>query len=147
MKFPAWLKIALAERGVREIPGVQAHPRILQYFKKTTYHAASDEVSWCSAFVCWCLETGGVLSSRSAAARSYTNWGVPIEKPVVGCVAVLTRSDDPTMGHVGFWVGESETEVLLFGGNQGDMVGLAVFEKSRVIGYRMPSHDVKGVKL
>lgn len=138
MKTPPWLKIAFGENGVHEVDGANANPRILLYHAITTLRATSDEIAWCSAFVCWCLEISGVRSTRSAAARSYLNWGKAIDKPEVGCVVIISRGGDPTQGHVGFWIAENDEHVFIHGGNQNNMVCLEAFHKGRVVGYRMP---------
>ncbi|CAB4169985.1 TIGR02594, TIGR02594 family protein [uncultured Caudovirales phage] len=143
MNTPAWLKIALGEAGVKEVAGDKANPRILLYHSITTLRATSDEVAWCSAFVCWCLERGGVRSSRSSAARSFLNWGQALLEPVPGCIVVISRGPDQTKGHVGFWLAETEDHVLIYGGNQGNGVNVSLFEKFRVLGYRMPV-EMKG---
>lgn len=138
MRTPSWLKIALNEKRVFEIKGQEHNPHILEYHAVTTLRATSDEVSWCSAFVCWCMEKAGIPSTKSAAARSWLNWGIPIDQPLPGCVVVLSRGNNPAEGHVGFWLSEDDDNVFVFGGNQSDMTCVDAYEKSRVLGYRMP---------
>jgi uncharacterized protein (TIGR02594 family) len=149
--YPEWLRVAVGEleRGVREVPGPSANPRIVDYHRATSLKATSDEVPWCASFVCWCLEAAGVASTRSAAARSYLSWGVgvSVDHPPVGSVVVLSRGataagpdvvDAP--GHVGFcWSFLSPSGVVLLGGNQGDQVSLVVYPRSRVLGIRWPA--------
>jgi len=138
MKTPPWFTIALGERRVCEITGEKASPRILEYQAATTLHAESDEIAWCSAFVCWALEKAGVPSTKSSAARSYLNFGVSIKDPLPGCIVVLSRGDNPLQGHVGFYLSQDDDHIFIYGGNQHDMVCVDVFEKSRVLDYRMP---------
>lgn len=138
-KVPAWLEIAFKEENVAEIPGDKDNQRIKEYRKPSGHSEQSDPVSWCADFVGWCLTQAGLNATGSQAARSYLQWGQEIQKPVVGCVTVLWReSRDSWKGHVGFYVGESPTHVLLFGGNQGDKVCLAEYPKERVLSYRWP---------
>lgn len=138
MKTPSWLKIALAEKQVLEAAGDKNNPRIIEYHSATSLKASSDAVPWCAAFVSWALERAGVPSTKSSAARSYLNWGQSIPAPAPGCIVVLSRGDNPAQGHVGFWLNEDEQSVFVFGGNQSNMVCVDVFEKSRVLDYRMP---------
>lgn len=146
MKSPSWLDIALKEIGQKEMAGTKANPRIALYHSTTALQAASDEVSWCSSFVCWVLEKVGVPSTRSAAARSFLMWGQAAQVPFVGCVVVISRGGDPTKGHVGFWIAENDEQVFILGGNQDDEVNVRGYDKKRVLGYRAPIDEQWAVK-
>jgi len=140
---PFWLDIALKEmrRGVKEVPGKETNPRIAVYHKITRggLTPGGDEVPWCAAFVSWCLEESGVTSTRSKAARSYLNWGKPIDKPVRGCIVVTSRGTDIHSGHVGFYIEpHKDGEFLLLGGNQSNAVTVKVAHEARVLSYRWP---------
>jgi uncharacterized protein (TIGR02594 family) len=140
---PLWLQIARGELGVQEIPGAEHHPRILAYHKATLLCAARDEVPWCSAFACWCLEQAGVQSTRSAAARSWLTWGQTLTEPRLGAIAVIARGQQHWQGHVGFLLALEKgpagiKSVTLLGGNQGNQVSIAEFEPARLIGLRWP---------
>ena len=52
---------------------------------------------------------------------------------------MLSRDPDPTQGHVGLYLGETSTSLLLLGGNQHNAVSVAAFPKSRLLGLRWPS--------
>jgi len=132
---PAWISIAEHEIGVREIPGITHNIRVLEYHKVTTLKATTDEVPWCSSFACWCMEQIFIKSPRSARARDWLHWGEVLEKPVYGCVVILDRNGQ---GHVGFYVGETDTSIEILGGNQGNQVCTMKFSKDRVLGYRAP---------
>ena len=99
-----------------------------------------DETPWCAAFVGAVLEECGIKSTRSAAARSYLKWGDAIARPVPGAVVVFWRGNpDGWSGHVGFVCGVTASgDILVLGGNQGDMVSIRTFTKHRVLGYRWP---------
>jgi lysozyme family protein len=71
-------------------------------------------------------------------ARSYLEWGLPAETPELGAIAVLSRGRDPALGHVGFLVGLTDEQVILLGGNQSDAVSVEAFERSRLLGLRLP---------
>lgn len=66
--------------GVFEIPGRENHYRILEYHGYTELEAKKDEVSWCSAAVCAWHEESDIESTRSAAARSWLEWGVAVDR-------------------------------------------------------------------
>jgi len=133
-----WLAIALAEKGTHEFPGDADNPRIVEYLHSTNLGAPAwneDETAWCSAFVNWCIEKAGYEGTDSAWAKSWVRWGKQIKKPVVGCVAVFTREGG---GHVGFYMGKTETTIRVLGGNQSDAVNESSYPKSRLLGYRLP---------
>lgn len=137
---PPWLTIARREIGVKEAFGKADNSRIIEYLKATHIVPARqhDETPWCAAFVGWCLEKSGINPSRKAAARSYMTWGHELEKPQLGCVVVLTRGDNPKQGHVGFYIGEQGSDILLLGGNQHNAVSIAPYARMRVLSYRWP---------
>lgn len=139
-EFP-WMPIALAELGVREVPGPAVNARIALYQSSSELDrnlAADDERPWCSDFVGWCVEHAGFAGTNSAAARSWLDWGQPLTIPRRGCITILARG--ATGGHVGFFVSSPEPHQLrLLGGNQGDQVSLADFDRVRLLGYRVPA--------
>jgi len=146
---PPWLRIALEEydRGVEEIHGAEHNPRIIEYHGATTMRASTDEVPWCSSFVCWCLMEAGVYQTQSAAARSYLTWGLPMAHHPYGSIVVLRRgsgsgSQGPDVhdapGHVGFLLYENKHEFQIIAGNQGDRVSIQSFERDRLLGCRWP---------
>lgn len=133
-----WIVEARKHIGTREIPGAKHEPKIIQWFKaiKASWFDA-DEIPWCSAYVGGCLEVSGVRSSRSAAAKSYLSWGMPLSVPVYGCIVVFSREGG---GHVGFVVGkDSKDRLMVLGGNQHDMVSISPFDRQRAVGYRWPA--------
>jgi len=130
------MHVALDQLGQREIAGEANNPRIVAYHQATRLKATDDETPWCAAFVNWCLEVAGVAGTNSAAARSFEAWGSKVSTPSVGDVVVLSRGTKPWQGHVGFWLGENRDNVMLLGGNQGDAVSVALYEKSRIVSIR-----------
>ena len=78
--------------------------------------------------------------TESAMARSWRRWGKAISTPVEGCIVVMSRGSDPRYGHVGFYVRDAGTEIVVFGGNQSNQVKESRYRKSRVLrgGYRVP---------
>jgi len=139
MPQPNWLDIAWGDLGVAEIAGSRHSARVVGYYADVGHREIdNDEVAWCAAFLGACLERAGIGSTRSLMARSYLEWGEPADEPRYGAIAVLSRGSDPTLGHVGFLVGETPSDIILLGGNQGDAVGVQAFPRSRLLGYRWP---------
>ncbi len=138
------LSVALMELGQREVSGLAANVRIVEYHRVTTLPidlATSDETAWCSSYVCWCVEQVGIKSTRSAAARSWLQWGRALEasESKFGGIVVLSRPPSPTSGHVGFWIGQRGDRIAVLGGNQGNAVSVAWFPIGRVLSVRGPA--------
>lgn len=138
MNEPTWLVEAKKYIGEKEYPGMPSNPWIVSLWKKIKRSGIKDDSTpWCAAFVGGCLEAVGVVSSRYESAKSYLAWGVPLSKPTLGCVVVFERQGG---GHVGFVVGEDpKGRLMVLGGNQGNVVSIAPFDRSRVAGYRWPA--------
>jgi uncharacterized protein (TIGR02594 family) len=131
-----WMPIALAELGVREIPGAKHTPRIIEYMMSTTLPNANklpDETDWCACFVSWCMVQAGVEGIHSALVNPWLNWGEPLAEPRRGCVAIFN------WGHIGFYIGESGPYVRSIGGNQSQAVWISSYDRTKVLAYRMPA--------
>jgi uncharacterized protein (TIGR02594 family) len=139
---PSWLLRARREIGTKEKLGQMSNPRVQQYAEATRYGEVKDTgaVPWCSMLACFVMEQDGIRSTRSAAARSWVNWGKPLDKPKPGCIVVLERHDDanPHAAHVGFYVGEQDGKIMVLGGNQSNQVCIRPYPADRVIAYRWP---------
>jgi uncharacterized protein (TIGR02594 family) len=136
-EFP-WMSIALSETGTREAPAEANNPRVVEYLRSTDLDqtaASRDSTPWCSGFVNWCVERSGFAGSNSARARSWLSWGKNLSRPRRGCVAVFSRAGG---GHVGFFVGSSDSDYLVLGGNQGNQVCVAAYARTRLLGFRLP---------
>lgn len=137
-----WMPIAMAElnRGVKEIPGAENNPRILEYHQAVSLKAGNEEVAWCSAFANWVMKQAGIKGSGLASARSWTTWGQQLSTPQYGCIAVFSRGNDPTFGHVGFYVGDAGNgKINVLGGNQSNSVCIQKYGLDRLLCYRWPT--------
>ncbi len=140
MAQPAWIDLALAEIGQRELGGAADNPRIVSFYRDVGHpEAAHDEVAWCAAFVGAALERSGIACTRSLLARSYLSWGEAVTMPKFGAVAVFSRGSDPTAGHVAFYLDADTASIFVLGGNQGDAVSITAIERSRLLGFRWPT--------
>lgn len=135
-----WIENGRKYIGVKEVPGPTHNPIILGMWKLAKLAGIkNDEIPWCSGFACAVLEEVGIRSPRSDGAKNWLNWGVVLSKPVYGCVVVFRR---PGGWHVGFVVGEdAQARLMVLGGNQGNQVSIAAFERTRVEGFRFPSGE------
>lgn len=139
---PKWLVEARRYVGQREIAGRRHNPLILRWWTLIRAPFTDDETPWCAGFVGGVLEAVGIRSSRSAAARSYREWGQPVTNgPAVGAIVVFSRG--PVNGHVGFVVGKApDGRLMVLGGNQGNAVSIKPFARARVLAFRWPSNAV-----
>jgi uncharacterized protein (TIGR02594 family) len=145
MSDPKWLAEARKLLGLEEIHGPANAPEILELWSDAGLKITDDEVAWCAGFVGGCLKRGGVTPTRSAAARSYSNWGFDVWNLgdagiPVGAIVVYKRDPNPAQGHVGFAVGRTaEGHIMTLGGNQGDKVSIRPFKPERLVAVRWPN--------
>lgn len=139
-----WIDAGMAYLGTTEYPGAKSNPIILRFWQLARLSGIKDDmVPWCSGFACAIFEESGIRSPRSDAAKSWLDWGFALTAPVTGCVVVFKR---PGGYHVGVVLGQDKAGRLqVLGGNQGDKVSVAAFDRDRVVGYRWPTgHPVPG---
>lgn len=142
-QWPRWYQLARQEcaQCTQEIAGEEHNPRIVAYHQCTTLAASDDETPWCSSFVNWCIQTAGGEATRSAAARSWLQWGEVLSQPEEGCVVVLKRGTKPWQGHVGFFVKETDEQICVLGGNQNNCVCERWYPKEDILSYRSITID------
>jgi uncharacterized protein (TIGR02594 family) len=121
------------------------NPVLKQYLQKANPGLDPAVTPWCAGFVGSVLNASGLKGTGSLMAKSYLNYGTPTDKPQIGDIVVLNRSDDPRLGHVGFFAGMDGNNVKILGGNQHNSVSVQSFPISAVAGYRQPpmGHQVQ----
>jgi uncharacterized protein (TIGR02594 family) len=93
---------------------------------------------WCATFMNMVLAKVGYAGTNSDAAKSFAYYGRRISEPRVGAIAVLTRGKNG--GHVGVVSGiDSSGNPVIISGNHNKRVGEAIYARSRVIAYVMPT--------
>lgn len=156
MDQPVWMREAWRDFGQRELSGAHHNARIVAMFRDAGHERiVNDETAWCAAYTGANLKRAGLTPSGSLMARSYLSWGKVITTGQPGAVTVFARGTDPALGHVGFWLGETDDSIVVLGGNQGDAVSVASFPKYKLLGMRWPveadlagrSQDVANVTL
>lgn len=146
---PKYLQLARDLIGLKEIHGPQHSAEILRMAQDARLGwVRDDETAWCSIFVCAMFERVGIKSTRSAAARSWSTWGVDVLNPYMpadiplGSVVVYSRGSNVTQGHVGFPVGVNAAgHILTLGGNQADQVSISPFHPGRIVAVRFPLQE------
>jgi uncharacterized protein (TIGR02594 family) len=142
MADPIWLTKARSYLGLKEYPGAKTNPTIGGWLTRLKARWRDDETSWCGVFVAENFVEAGIDPVKGfAGARSWLNFGIKLASPTVGCVVVFWRgSISGWQGHVGFVVGKDMNgNLMVLGGNQGDMVSIKPFGRDRVLGYRWPA--------
>jgi uncharacterized protein (TIGR02594 family) len=94
--------------------------------------------AWCADFVNASLSRAGMQGTGSGMARSFLDWGQPVDQPQQGDVAVFSRGDpNGPYGHVGFFDGYNpDGTIRVLGGNQGDAVSIANYSANDLLGFR-----------
>jgi uncharacterized protein (TIGR02594 family) len=108
-----------------------------------------DSVAWCAAFVGHCLEEAGIRSTRQLTARSYLDWGVPVEiaDAQAGDIGVIPRGSASWQGHV-FFIDRIEGPwVWGLGGNQSDAVNVKRYPVSKLLGVRRAGNVAPAVTM
>lgn len=136
----AILEAAGRHIGTAEWPGSRHNPVIQGFFAAAgADQNTADEVPWCAAYVGAVLAELGLPNTGRLNARSYLDWGVPVEladaKP--GDVVIFSRGDPSGwQGHVAFLVRFDGDKILCRGGNQSNEVNDALYAVSRLLGIR-----------
>ncbi len=147
-----WMKRAKQLIGLKEIPGDEDNPAIVQLWKegKISWAATDEDVPWCAVAHSAIYESVGIRSTRSAWARSYESWGQETPIPAFGATAVFWRGDGPDdggrkypRGHVGHIVAARFKGTLLValdlaGGNQGNAFKIATYPTDQLLTMRWP---------
>ena len=113
---------------------------LAQFFKSSMGRTVNPQKTpWCAAFANSVLQAGGTEGTGSLMAKSFLKWGTPTDTPKEGDIVVIHRTNDPALGHVGFFAGfDSKGDIRILGGNQKDQVSVQSYPKERLAGYRTP---------
>lgn len=139
-KAPRILVAALAEYGLKEVPGAGNNPKILAWSQEVGSSVgidySKDSIPWCGLFIGVCAVRAGYKPPAICVrAKAWLDFGFKPARAMLADVVVLTRKGG---GHVGLYVGETPCGdyYYLLGGNQADEVNIRKFPVSRVAGVR-----------
>jgi len=142
--------IARSYIGTTEGPGPADNPVIMEMYASVGHDwVEHDNVAWCAAFVGHCLERAGIRSTRKLTARSYLDWGIPIEVPDAqqGDIGIIPRGTSSWQGHV-FFIDRMEGKwVWGLGGNQDDAVNVKRYPVSKLLGVRRAGNVAPSMKM
>jgi len=139
---PRHLLKALELFGTTEIVGPQHNPVIMGWAEETNLkHYTNDEIPWCGLYMAVVMKRSGRDVVKDPLwARSWANFGVASETPMLGDVLVFSRESG---GHVGIYIGETTQSYHVLGGNQGNAVSIVLIAKNRLIACRRPPYKVQ----
>jgi len=115
------------------------NPKVLGYFRDAGHpQVTNDETAWCAAFVGAMLHRAGMKGTGLLTARSYLNWGVPIDRKDAqeGDIVIFTRGNSTWQGHVGFFVRDDLDTITVLGGNQANAVNRRPYSAKNLLGIR-----------
>jgi uncharacterized protein (TIGR02594 family) len=133
----AFAQVSLSARTTPAVPALVAEAR-----KYMGTNPTDRKRLWCATFMNFILARLGYSGTHSDAAKSFAYYGRRIDEPRVGAIAVLTRGRRG--GHVGVVSGiDQNGDPIIISGNHNRAVGEAVYKRSRVIAYVLPTetHD------
>ena len=142
--------IARSYIGLSEGPGTADNPVIMEMYASVGHDwVEHDSVAWCAAFVGHCLERAGIRSTRKLTARSYLDWGVPVDvaEAQQGDIGVIPRGRSNWQGHVFFIDRIEGAWVWGLGGNQSNAVNIKRYPVSRLLGVRRAGNVVPTVTM
>ena len=142
--------IARSYIGTTEGPGTADNPVIMEMYASVGHDwVEHDSVAWCAAFVGHCLERAGIRSTRKLTARSYLDWGVPVDvaEAQQGDIGVIPRGRSNWQGHVFFIDRIEGAWVWGLGGNQSNAVNIKRYPVSRLLGVRRAGNVVPTVTM
>jgi len=139
------LDSAKMDMGVREVKGAGNNARVSEYHLNTSAGDSTDEVPWCSSFVNFHVKKAGYKGTNSKAAKSWATWGLGINSPRVGCIAVKARKGGNHVGIVAS-VDFAKGRLGLLGGNQGNFgeVKISSYPIGVFTNFRIPGPDQQG---
>ena len=129
------------------------NPLIVLFFNETQLrdYKATDETSWCAAFVNFCIVKAYAGRADSSTlptpplhglAERFNSFASQTSTPKCGDIVVFRRRYTNNAGkikyggHVGFYIMESENKksVYVLGGNQGNRVKISLYPKDGFMG-------------
>mgnify|MGYP002640133589 CR=1 FL=1 len=121
--------------------------KLTDYLQNNGQGINPAETAWCAAFVNSTLNESGLNGTGLLNARSFLDWGEDVSDPQEGDLVVLSRGDSTWQGHVGFFKGyDTQGNILILGGNQGDEVSIKSYSKDRLLGFRRANGEAVPVE-
>ena len=134
------IQLARSQLGMNER---RQNAALREYLANGGVNLDPAETAWCAAFINSTLQQSGLEGTGSNMARSFLNYGEPVENPEPGDIAVFWRGErSGPYGHVGIFLGYDENGgIRVLGGNQNDSVSEAIYPAERLLGFRRPNYE------
>jgi uncharacterized protein (TIGR02594 family) len=133
---PQWVTLGRKDIGFHEVGDNQG---IEQFIQQAKCGQLGDP--WCAIWANAKLEQSGIGGTRSASSQSFRHSPnfVALQRPAIGALAVFWRNSRTSgLGHIGFYMGETPTQILVLGGNESDAVRQQFETRNQLIGYWWP---------
>lgn len=134
------IKAALRYYGTKELPGVKGNSRIVRWLQAIGFKTSDDKISWCSAFMHQIARecAAEAPEEKKGLARQWLTVGDEkrLHFALQGDVVVFKRGTKSWQGHVGLFICELGSHIMVLGGNQGNQVKIAAYPKSKLLGVR-----------
>ena len=132
------IQAALPYYGLKEVPGPESNPEILEMIRETFPWATDDsKIAWCGIFMHRIAKLAGrEYPEKYYGAREWMKVGVQVDLPNVelGDGVVFWRgSREGWKGHFGLYAGQTENFIKVFGANQKNRVGIDLYPKDRLL--------------
>lgn len=143
--------------GIAEIKGKESNPAILKFAEDlgVINIYKNDDTSWCAlSHNAIALRAGKKIFGYKdkydlLRALAFLKNGIEInkddweviskEKAMLGDSLIFKR---PGGGHIGIYIGESNTHFYVMGGNQNNMYSITRISKNRLVGVRRPYYKI-----
>ena len=134
---------ALEFYGEAPISGEDANENILHFLRATSYPVGtSDEVPWCSAFLCYLFAKIGRPTPANASAISWAKYGTQTKSPTLGDLVIFEwKEGSATRHHVGIFIRAVGTNLWVLAGNQNSRVDISLWKNRSVLSYRKLMDD------
>lgn len=129
---------ALQHFGIMEHIGEGSNADISKWARELNLQSVftDDDIPWCGLFVAIVVKRADKTPVDAPLwARNWLKFGQKAKVPMLGDILVFARGNG---GHVGFYVGETDTAYAVLGGNQSNKVTIAWLNKNRFLGARRP---------
>lgn len=133
--MPKWVAEGLKFVGLKEIPGKQNNPTIVNWVRALKGWWKEDETPWCGTFIGHCIQAAGLpLPQHWYRAKAWADYGRPVPKSGMipfGAICIKSRVGG---GHVFQAVAQSADGRVIYGlgGNQSNMVNITGFALSEI---------------
>lgn len=131
--IPPWMEEMLRRKGLHEN---RNHNELHAWLKSAGSAVDPAETPWCGDAVETAILRAlpdAAVPANPMASIKWLKFGRELDEPTYGAVLVFWRgSPDGWQGHVGFYVGESDSHYHVLGGNQSNAITITKLTRDRL---------------